>query len=81
MKSSPERFELSRGNPMYLAGTRLNHSTPHMTMIAVISSLPMEEQGQRAQAQHRRFLIYCRVLVQNGDCNYNPDQPKWLVYH
>ena len=24
--SSPERFELSRGNPMYLAGTRLNHS-------------------------------------------------------
>ena len=22
----PERFELSRGNPMYLAGTRLNHS-------------------------------------------------------
>uniref|UniRef100_A0A3Q7FXK8 Uncharacterized protein n=1 Tax=Solanum lycopersicum TaxID=4081 RepID=A0A3Q7FXK8_SOLLC len=25
-KSSPERFELSRGNPMYLAGTRLNHS-------------------------------------------------------
>lgn len=23
---SPERFELSRGNPMYLAGTRLNHS-------------------------------------------------------
>ena len=26
MKSSPERFELSWGNPMYLAGTRLNHS-------------------------------------------------------
>ena len=25
-ESSPERFELSRGNPMYLAGTRLNHS-------------------------------------------------------
>ena len=24
--ASPERFELSRGNPMYLAGTRLNHS-------------------------------------------------------
>jgi hypothetical protein len=24
--STPERFELSRGNPMYLAGTRLNHS-------------------------------------------------------
>ncbi len=24
--SQPERFELSRGNPMYLAGTRLNHS-------------------------------------------------------
>ena len=24
--TSPERFELSRGNPMYLAGTRLNHS-------------------------------------------------------
>jgi hypothetical protein len=26
LKTSPERFELSRGNPMYLAGTRLNHS-------------------------------------------------------
>ena len=25
-ESTPERFELSRGNPMYLAGTRLNHS-------------------------------------------------------
>ena len=25
-ETSPERFELSRGNPMYLAGTRLNHS-------------------------------------------------------
>ena len=24
--TTPERFELSRGNPMYLAGTRLNHS-------------------------------------------------------
>jgi hypothetical protein len=24
--SSPKRFELLRGNPMYLAGTRLNHS-------------------------------------------------------
>ena len=24
--TSPERFELSRANPMYLAGTRLNHS-------------------------------------------------------
>jgi hypothetical protein len=23
---SPKRFELLRGNPMYLAGTRLNHS-------------------------------------------------------
>jgi hypothetical protein len=22
----PERFELLRGNPMYLAGTHLNHS-------------------------------------------------------
>lgn len=30
---SPKRFELLRGNPMYLAGTRLNHSakaTTHM---------------------------------------------------
>ena len=25
-KPSPERFELSRGNPMYLAATHLNHS-------------------------------------------------------
>jgi hypothetical protein len=25
-RTTPERFELSRGNPMYLAGTRLNHS-------------------------------------------------------
>ena len=24
--TTPVRFELSRGNPMYLAGTRLNHS-------------------------------------------------------
>ncbi|KAK9016582.1 hypothetical protein V6N11_079077 [Hibiscus sabdariffa] len=26
INATPERFELSRGNPMYLAGTRLNHS-------------------------------------------------------
>ena len=30
-ESSPERFELSRGNPMYLAGTRLNHSAKATT--------------------------------------------------
>ncbi|AES91498.2 hypothetical protein MTR_4g114190 [Medicago truncatula] len=32
-KSSPERFELSRGNPMYLAGTRLNHSAKATVVI------------------------------------------------
>ncbi|KAL3535516.1 hypothetical protein ACH5RR_003977 [Cinchona calisaya] len=32
-ETSPERFELSRGNPMYLAGTRLNHSAK-ATLIA-----------------------------------------------
>ncbi|KAA0048350.1 hypothetical protein E6C27_scaffold264G00660 [Cucumis melo var. makuwa] len=34
-KSSPERFELSRGNPMYLAGTRLNHSAKATLLLKV----------------------------------------------
>ena len=36
--SSPERFELSRGNPMYLAGTRLNHSAK-ATVDSIIFSI------------------------------------------
>jgi hypothetical protein len=33
--STPERFELSRGNPMYLAGTRLNHSAKASLLCAL----------------------------------------------
>jgi hypothetical protein len=40
-KTTPERFELSRGNPMYLAGTRLNHSAKASLLLRLTSGYPM----------------------------------------
>ena len=37
--ATPERFELSRGNPMYLAGTRLNHSAKASLLAAIQLSI------------------------------------------
>ena len=52
--SSPERFELSRGNPMYLAGTRLNHSAKATflgVLIAVELSLLRKTKGTSSLLQ------------------------------
>ena len=41
--TSPERFELSRGNPMYLAGTRLNHSAKATLLLEAFATFLVDK--------------------------------------
>ena len=56
--TTPERFELSRGNPMYLAGTRLNHSAKATLLVDRVAV-----ESPFFRKNKNRGKDWCRLVV------------------